>query len=543
MRKLFGMVFGILVTGMCSPALAQTFTRAPGWHLSPQAGTYTDAGVGSPTVVYRRRHDDFVMFFESMVAPPDADCTVGYWGISYATSPDGLSWTQAATQKLPNADGSYYECVAAHPYAVMDDNGDDIHVWFKGEQGTQACDAGNQPWGCAQYTGVGYAKFDLNLDLASSSASPVVDEPSKFGYPAVVRVDDTWYMMLAKYPSFYMATSSRPDGGWTMANGGAPVMLPGVTTWSQDELFNPALVCEQGQVFPFQVYFGGRNYGDTWPLIDLGGWGDGVTSDAFNWFVNAAPHFNWSGNDAWRHWDTLRVGDERLVWFSEKENGVNNIGFAYTTAVWDARDVDSRLCPIESHWTEPFVPTASQVQWCEGYQWRDPTEETPIHYHDYGAMDFETCQDQANRTGTQWFGGAWTPFPTVWIGDQDETDAVVTGASWPTEELRSRSDLISCVLGQVEHRTEATANPVEEEYTDAAGRTWHFWDLSSQTVSQAMAFADDRGARIINPSSVGRPGLARMTAPTHWCHASAEFNGSGNCNSDYECDFMVGYYE
>lgn len=119
------------------PAAAQTFTRAPGWHLEPQAGTYSSAGVGSPTVVYRKKFGDFVMFFESRISRPDADCTVGYWGISTATSPDGLTWTQAPSQSLPNLDGTYFECVAAHPYAVIDDNGEDIHLWFKGEQGAE----------------------------------------------------------------------------------------------------------------------------------------------------------------------------------------------------------------------------------------------------------------------------------------------------------------------------------------------------------------------------------------------------------------------
>ncbi len=365
MDRLVGMVLGILMTGMYSPALAQSFTRAPGWHLSPQAGTYSEAGVGSPTVVFRKKHGDFVMFFESMVARPDADCTVGYWGISYATSADGLNWTQAPSQMLPNIDGSYFECVAAHPYAVIDDNGDDIHVWFKGEQGTQACDGGNQPWGCGQYTGVGYAKFDENLEMVSSSAAPVVDEAAKFGYPAVVRVDDTWYMMLARYPSFFLATSSTPDSGWSMANGGAAVMLPGVTTWSQDELFNPALVCDNNSNFPFQVYFGGRNYGEGWPLIDQGGWGDAISAIGIDWFVNAAPHFNWSGNDAWRHWDALKIGEERLVWFSEKEGGVNNIGFAYTAASWDEHDIESRLCPEPS--SSGLVP--GDAEYSDAIEW------------------------------------------------------------------------------------------------------------------------------------------------------------------------------
>lgn len=74
--------------------------------------------------------------------PPQPDtatnCSVGTWGISWATPPDGQNWTVAPTQQFPNTAGTDYECVAAHPFAVMDDDGDDIQLWFKGEQGTRA---------------------------------------------------------------------------------------------------------------------------------------------------------------------------------------------------------------------------------------------------------------------------------------------------------------------------------------------------------------------------------------------------------------------
>ncbi len=342
-----------------STASAQTFTRSASWHLAPQDGTYTQNGVGSPTVVFRKKYNDYVMFFESRIADPDPDCTVGTWGISYATSPDGLTWTQATTQQLPNDDGTYYECVAAHPYAVVAANGEDIHLWFKGEQGTQACDAGPKPWGCNQYTGVGYAKFDKDLSLVGASDAPVLAETEKFGYPAVTMVDGTWYMVLARFPSFYIATSTSPDSGWSVANGGAPVMVPGVTTWSEDELFNPSLTCDEGSDYPFKVFFGGRNFGAGWPLIDLGGWGDGISQGGVGWFVNAAPYFNWSGNDAWRHWDTIKVGDEYITWFSEKNGDKNHIGFAHTTSAesWSSSLVETRICPQPDGWSTTLPGT------------------------------------------------------------------------------------------------------------------------------------------------------------------------------------------
>ena len=113
--------------------------------------------------------------------------------------------------------------------------------------------------------------------------------------------------------------------------------------------------------------------------------------------------------------------------------------------------------------------------------------------------------------------------------------------NWGDENVVPRTDLYSCVLGEFEHRTEATVFPAEQLFVDWMGRTWHYWDLPNQTASQAISFADDLGGRIINPNSVGLNGVARMSA--HWCHASAEFNGLTDCNSDNICNFMVGYYE
>ena len=356
-----------LILATSSTANAQTFTRDANWHLAPQAGTYTENGIGSPTVVFREKHSDYVMFFESRIANADTNCSVGTWGISWATSPDGFNWTVAPTQQFPNTAGTYYECVAAHPYAVMDDNGDDIHLWFKGEQGTAACDAGVKAWGCQQYTGVGYAKFDQNLNFVLASPSPVLLETLKFGIPAVVRKDDTWYMMVARYPSFYLATSTAPDSGWSLANGGAPVMQPGVTTWAQDELFNPAMVCDDRPDFPFTTWFGVRNYATTWPVIDAGGWGNAISNDSLFWFLGSVSAFSWTGNEKWRHWDAIKAGEDTLVWFSEKQNGINHVGFASTTPNWNKADLQTRLCPATDRWGL-VSPSADFVQAADWYR-------------------------------------------------------------------------------------------------------------------------------------------------------------------------------
>lgn len=317
--------------------------------LMPTPGTYTHNGIGSPSVVHRRRYNDYVMFFETRVTAPDADCIAGRWAVGVARSTDGKSWTVAPTPLVVPQAGSYHACVVAHPYAVIDENGRDIHLWFKGEQGVQACNNQNKPWGCSTYTGVGYAKVSRNLQTLLQTVSEPVLQVDNFGYPAVVHKDGTWYMMVAKVPSFYLATSSQPDSGWSLAQP-SPVMQPGVTTWAQDELFNPSLVCADEGSFPFHNYFGGRNKW-RWKILD-GGWGSALSSDATSWFVAAQAYFQFNGPSPWRHWDTIRVGtNDTLVWFSEKTNGVNHIGFAGTTDTWVDSDVKSRLCPEPAWWS------------------------------------------------------------------------------------------------------------------------------------------------------------------------------------------------
>ena len=188
------------------------------------------------------------------------------------------------------------------------------------------------------------------------------------------------------------------------------------------------------------------------------------------------------------------------------------------------------------HMSLPLDPTDSTGQWCDS----DP----PVHWRYFGETTFDECQHHANSTGSQWYVGLYTDYTSGWIGDHDATSAIITSNSnWTTIIIVPRNHLYSCVLGYVEHRTEPTVDPPEEIYVDEKGRVWHYWDLVGQTHSQAMAFADARGARIINPNSVGLTGLSRHTAPTHWCHAGSQFNGTGSCNSDSICSFMVGYFE
>ena len=226
-------------------------------------------------------------------------------------------------------------------------------------------------------------------------------------------------------------------------------------------------------------------------------------------------------------------------------NGTPNYVDSFSYTIEDLGGVVSNIAIVTvevndgsgTHLTEPFYPTNTNGQWCN--------TDADVHWAYFGELTFDDCQDQANRTGTQWYVGQSTNYDNGWIGDQDlyTTAATTDSNNWGDENISNRNDLFSCVLGQFEHRTEPTVFPAEQIWVDHLGRTWHYWDLQSQTASQAISFADDVGGRIINPNSVGLNGLNRMSAPTHWCHASAEFNGGADCNSDVICSFMVGYYE
>jgi hypothetical protein len=200
----------------------------------------------------------------------------------------------------------------------------------------------------------------------------------------------------------------------------------------------------------------------------------------------------------------------------------------------DCNGVDESCYP--PHLSEPFVGTSSIGQYCNSG--------ALVYWTYFGELTFDECQQLANATGSQWFVGQSTSYTAGWIGDQDAADAVATNpADWVNELIVPRTSLYSCTLGMFDHRSEPTVSPVEQRYTDPEGRQWVYWELVGQTHSQAIAFADDRYARIISPNSVGRAGETWMTAPTHWCHAGAEFNGSGSCGGDSYCNFLVGYWE
>lgn len=350
---------GTSAGGPQPPPAEPDFGVFPGYALSPEPGSFYENGVGSPTVLYHANTGLYVMFFETRLATTDPDCPVGMWGIGSAVSLDGWSWTVVPAPVIAPTAGTYHSCVAAHPTAVIDPGGFDIHLWFKAEQERNLCGGGATPppWGCAQYVGVGYAKFNLSnpfqppIQIASD---PVLPVGATFGFPSVVRQNGTWTMIIAEYPHFREAHAAAPGGPWTL---GPIVMEPGVTVWSEDDLYNPSLVCEGGAgplpAYPFTTVFGGRNRDTPFgPVVD-GGVGEAISTNALSWLIGITP-FTFTGDLAFRHWDAVRVGagaGETLLWFSEKDaSGVLHVGLAATADEWDPADIHTRICPQPSWW-------------------------------------------------------------------------------------------------------------------------------------------------------------------------------------------------
>ena len=313
---------------LTATALAADFTVHDGWMLEAEPGTLTENGVGAPTVFWNKRQGEWMMFFEARLNRESEACPRGFWAIGVARSIDGLTWTADEEPLIKPEPDTYFSCVAAHPNVVVDKN--TVHLFFKAEQEKAACHSQQHPWGCEEYTGVGYYSASTADPLGGAiRKQPALITGANFGYPAVTKAGDDWWMFLSKVPALHVARSSSPDTGWVLDND--PIISPGEIEWTDDRVFNPAVACRDDDL-RFQLWVGGKSLNAEGNLVESG-FGDVILPDGHRAYVGLEPTYTWPATEAWRHWDVLRspATNDWIVWFSERdENGRNRIGMAYT---------------------------------------------------------------------------------------------------------------------------------------------------------------------------------------------------------------------
>jgi len=362
------MITALSLALLAGPALAQ---QPSDWDIHPSVlltGADVPWGetIGSPTVVFNTRNNQYYMFFESRITATDPECPAGLWGIGSATSADGITWSVRSTPVIapdPNsANPTFHSCVAAHPGAIYRETpqGGVIQVFFKGEQADDACTVLNPDptWGCQQYTGVGRYRLRFNtlgqfIDEQLATA-PVIAKDTNFGYPKPLRYTTvsgtTWLMSYGVYPNIELATAPAATGPWTERGIILDVTSSTAqsTTWVEDEFFSNALACRDSGALPYESFVGGRD--TSFANVRDGGLGKAIstTGQPGTWTLGLTPFFEWVGDDDFRHWDVLRIGtSDYALWYDERDvSGNNQIRLASTigTFTWNTADVYDKQC-------------------------------------------------------------------------------------------------------------------------------------------------------------------------------------------------------
>jgi hypothetical protein len=306
-------------------------------------------GAGAPTVFWDSFHSQYVMIYESRLPETDPNCTVGKWGLGVAFSDDGVDWDPRTTRLLNPLTNSFYECVVAQPTAFQVLTGYAV-IYFKSEQGADACDVTTPSWGCNRFTGVGRMLMYFNAD--GSVKKTVVDTTPKLniqvesGRPKVTYKVNKYYLMHERRPAIWTATASTIAVKFT---GASETMTPGDVAWAPDEFFNPAVICEDAADFPLTTYPGGKLLdGEVPALISEANMGKAVSADGFSWLFNADPYFTWDDELQFRHWEVLRFIDNSgyLLYFSEKDPATGNprIRIGTTTDTWSGSNIHAKRC-------------------------------------------------------------------------------------------------------------------------------------------------------------------------------------------------------
>jgi hypothetical protein len=233
-------------------------------------------------------------------------------------------------------------------------DGDTWRLWFKSEQGANACPGDEElEWGCDRFTGISYAESSDGVNWTVNDL-PILSNTAwgsalGIGFPSVVKLEGQWILYASSIPNIYMARSEQPGSGWVAR--AEPLLEPGSNDWMQDRVFCPALNCDEEESLPFTFWFGGKDLEGQWGFGKASAEGPAENlDDPIEVYVSSSsPFFTWEAGDnqnRWTNYDVLRIGeDDWVIYFKAKDDNNNPaIGMAYTVSSWDGADMHNRIC-------------------------------------------------------------------------------------------------------------------------------------------------------------------------------------------------------
>ncbi len=316
-----------------------------GFVVVPTAGTYTEGGVGAPTVAYDTVNGEYVMYFEYKINALPSTCATAY-GIGRATSVDGLTWVKDASPVItPDPANSLAKdhCVVSQPAVVYDE---DTGVWHMlyGIAGKKASAAAttNTDYGIAYATSTDGVTFtEVNFPAIPKTGTKAPSMAS------AVIFDDTLVVVYVDYPNLKQAEMPLSTGVWTYGNAAVDKTK---LTWTSLWAFSPALVCDglldnhgwpDNHGVQYAMLFGGDTTTGTRSL------GFGGSPDANTWFVGLDLVSSPAGS--LNHWDILQADGDYLMWYSKDYTATTKgIGLAHAdedgSGGWNT--ASNKYCPL-----------------------------------------------------------------------------------------------------------------------------------------------------------------------------------------------------
>ena len=320
-------------------AWGQDLTLHPTWVLEGEDGSFTQQGVGKPSVVWDGTR--FVMYFDTWSNEDPGDCEGDrpLHSIGRATSTDGVEWQLHPSPVLSPGASSLTTCGMSDPAVVYHDK--TWHLFFK----AWTDQAVAQP-GIGHATSSDGVTFTVDPSLAVSFSD--WGEWTDMGHPSVVLFADeddrdwTWSMWLSRLKTdgtgdILLATSQ--DGGATWSTRDKPVLKPGTFEWYANRVRSPAAECDPSESYPYLLYFGGE-------ADESQSLGVGTSKTGDDWYADPDALLTWTSEREWTEIDALRLGDDTLVWFVDPApDGTDRIGMAYTSGPgWDGSLANNRVC-------------------------------------------------------------------------------------------------------------------------------------------------------------------------------------------------------